>query len=370
MSSAAFLRALKATGYIGPEGQPAPGLLTADAPGAERLRSVMRNVRIGLQADAVFTAQSTPTGIFKDAGSAAPSETDVRHWHEVAWNIGVAPLLWIITPTEVQLYNCYASPSQGGDPGAALRPLDRFDLNADDRLRALDAMCGRLATETGAFWTSAIGQRIDRKYRVDRELLEEINALEQRLTVLPPLTPEAMLEGPTEIAAARDLSQRLIGRCIFTWYLLDRGIAQQFLPAALQQDLSALFATPDNAFALFDWLRSTFNGDLFPMNDPGAERMRLGPQHLSLISDFIELMPHVDQLFAGLRRIKLRQIQPLKMIFHPCCQHRVPSSRHRDRKTQSAWLRLSDVRDEPEIVAKVVIVGVERDFLGAGWDRV
>ena len=288
MSSAAFLRALKATGYIGPEGQPAPGLLTADAPGAERLRSVMRNMRIGLQADAVFTAQSTATGIFKDAGAAAPSESDLRHWHEVAWNIGIAPLLWVITPTEVHLYNCYASPSQGGDPGAALRPLERFDLSADDRLRALDTMCGRLATETGAFWGSAIGQRIDRQYRVDRELLEEINALEQQLTVLPPLTPEAMLEGPAEIAASRDLSQRLIGRCIFTWYLLDRGIAQQFLPAALQHDLGALFATPDSAFALFDWLRKTFNGDLFPMDDPGAERMRLAPQHLALISDFIE----------------------------------------------------------------------------------
>ncbi|HEY3949657.1 MAG TPA: N-6 DNA methylase [Phenylobacterium sp.] len=245
-------------------------------------------MRVGLQADAVFTAQSTPTAIFKDAGDTVPSESDIRHWHQMAWNIGVAPVLWIITPTEVQLYNCYASPSQGGDAGSAVRPLDRFDLNADDRLQALDAMCGRLATETGAFWTSAIGQRIDRQYRVDRELLEEINALEQRLTALPPLKREAMLDGPGESAAARDFSQRLIGRCIFTWYLLDRGLAQQFLSAELQPDLSALFATPDSAFALFDWLRRTFNGDLFPMDDPGAERTRLGPQHLALIGDFIE----------------------------------------------------------------------------------
>ena len=49
-----------------------------------------------------------------------------------------------------------------------------------------------------------------------------------------------------------------------------------------------MFATTERALALFDWLRVTFNGDLFPMDDPGAERQRLGEQHLSLMRDFIE----------------------------------------------------------------------------------
>lgn len=53
-------------------------------------------------------------------------------------------------------------------------------------------------------------------------------------------------------------------------------------------DLSAMFATPTSAFALFDWLRTTFNGDLFPMDDPGAEREQLTAQHLGLIRDFVE----------------------------------------------------------------------------------
>jgi hypothetical protein len=73
MKSAAFTRALQATGYLGPEGQPAPGLLTADNPNAVRLRSIMKDQRIGLNADAVFTAQNNATGIFKDSGDAAPN---------------------------------------------------------------------------------------------------------------------------------------------------------------------------------------------------------------------------------------------------------------------------------------------------------
>lgn len=288
MTSSAFKRALQATGYLGPEGQPAPGLLLATAPEAARLRTVLKDTGVGLSADAVFSAQNIPAGIFKDAGDAAPTEADIGRWHEAAWNIGVAPLLWIITPTEVRLYDCYASPWREADTGVAAQPLERFDLSADYRLRALDSMCGRLATETGAFWSSTIGKRIDRQHRVDRELLGEINALEEQLTALPPAQTEAQLEGPAEIAAARDLAQRLIGRCIFTWYLLDRKIAQPFLPSVLQCDLAKMMATPETTFQLFDWLRETFNGDLFPMDDPGAERTRLGTGHLALLRDFIE----------------------------------------------------------------------------------
>ncbi|MBF0871781.1 HsdM family class I SAM-dependent methyltransferase [Gluconobacter japonicus] len=283
MTSAAFKQALEATGYLGANGRLAPGFVSADDPRAARMRAVFSDDRVGLNADAVFSAQNAPTSIFKDAGHANPSEADLRHWQEAAWNVGVAPLLWIITPADVRLYDCYSLPEQAdAQTDRAPQALDRFVLDSADRLRALDAQCGRVATETGAFWSSAIGSKIDRRHRVDRELLAEISALEDRLTVLgEPQTDEALTH-------ARDIAQRFIGRCIFTWYLLDRGIAQPFLPSGLPADLSAMFATPANAFALFDWLRTTFNGDLFPMDDPGAEREQLTSQHLALIRDFIE----------------------------------------------------------------------------------
>jgi hypothetical protein len=288
MTSSAFLRALQATGYLGPDGLPAPGLLTTGTHVSGRLRSVLRDKRIGLRADAVFTAQNVPTTIFKDAGGDDAQEEDIARWREAAWNIGVAPLLWIITPVEVRLYDCYASPWRDDHFAEASQPLCRFDLADDESLRALDEMCGRLSTETGAFWSSAIGRKIDRQHRVDRQLLAEINALEQRLTELPPEDPSVALDGVDEIHAARGFAQRLIGRCIFSWYLMDREIAQNFVPSNLKFDLAKLMATPEQAFALFEWLRSTFNGDLFPMDDPGAERQRLGETHLSLIREFIE----------------------------------------------------------------------------------
>jgi N-6 DNA Methylase len=283
LTSAAYRRALEATGYLGANGRPSPGLVPAEDPRAGRMRAVFSDNRVGLNADAVFSAQNAPTSIFKDAGHTAPSESDIRDWQEAAWNVGIAPLLWIITPTEIRLYDCYQSPKQtDAQSNQVSQPLDSFVLNSEDRLRALDAQCGRIATETGAFWSSSIGSKIDRRHRVDRELLAEISALEDRLTVLnEPQTKSALVH-------ARDIAQRFIGRCIFTWYLLDREIAKPFLPPSLPADLSVMFATPNNAFALFDWLRTTFNGDLFPMDDPGAEREQLTAQHLELIRDFVE----------------------------------------------------------------------------------
>ena len=287
MTSAPFQRVLEATGYLTPTGESAPGLMMADGATSAKLKAVFADERVGLQADAVFAAQAKPTSIFKDAGTRNPSIEDLKHWHEAAWNLAVAPLLWIVTPTDIRLYDCYRSSEAGAGTRTAV-PLDRFVLDSAERMRTLDGMCGRLATETGAFWSSAIGARINRRHRVDRDLLDEISALEDLLSALPSSTRTIDSSSLTMRAKARNLAQRFIGRCIFTWYLLDRGIAQQFLPVTLPHNLSEMFATRVNAFALFDWLRSTFNGDLFPMDDPGAERNYLTDGHLALIRDFID----------------------------------------------------------------------------------
>jgi hypothetical protein len=66
-------------------------------------------------------------------------------------------------------------------------------------------MCGRLASETGAFWASPIGVKINRRHRVDRDLLAEISALEDLLTALPPFRPQDRMAS-VERALARDLA--------------------------------------------------------------------------------------------------------------------------------------------------------------------
>jgi hypothetical protein len=299
MSSFAFQKALKATGYLMPDGSAAPGLVFAGGGDDSRVRSVLSEGRAGLHADAVFSAQKTPATIFKDAGCEQPTNDQIVRWHEAAWNMGVAPLLWIVTPTDIRLYDCYASPPSENKAQQVAPPLGVFPLDAQERLQALDAMCGRYATETGAFWSSAIGKNIDRRHRVDRALLAEIKALEERLTRLPPADGAPLHDDHEENQAARDFAQRLVGRCIFTSYLLDRHIAQPFLPPGMAGNVTEMFSSVESAFDLFQWLRATFNGDLFPMDDPGAEHHRLGEDHLALLRDFT----NGYSLVSGQRRL-------------------------------------------------------------------
>lgn len=284
MHSPAFQTALKGTGYFLASGEPAHGLRVAGQDTSPDIRSLLATSRTGLRADAVFVDQKRPVSIFKDAGTKAPSDQEVREWHETAWNVGVAPLLWVITPTEIRLYDCYKSPSSA-DPqqSTPTQALESYTLDQVRPQSRLDKACGRLATESGAFWAGPVGRRIDRRHRVDRELLAEINALEKRL-----IEVSQSVNGQQPPGDAVDFAQRLIGRCIFTWYLLDRGLAQPFLPHDLGHDLRTMFETPESAFSLFGWLGDTFNGDLFPIDDLDSERSQLTADHLEFIRDFID----------------------------------------------------------------------------------
>ncbi|CCB63753.1 class I SAM-dependent DNA methyltransferase [Hyphomicrobium sp. MC1] len=279
-----FNKVLRSTGYLNSRGKPVKGLVRPQDRFAYQLRPIFQNDRLGLNADAVFTSHRSPTAIFKDAGKCEPTSEEVVAWHEAAWNVGVAPLLWLITPTEVRLYNCY-EPHRGEGPVES-EPLAKFDHRSESELMRLDEICGRLATETGAFWKSDIGQRIDRRFRVDRVLLDELVALEDCLTRLPSRL-RSPFNGADEARISRDFAQRLIGRCIFTWYLFDRGYLGPTSRGAIRGNLEDQFSSRERAFELFAWLRETFNGDLFPMDQPTAERSRLSDAHLELIRDFI-----------------------------------------------------------------------------------
>ena len=159
MHSQAFQATLEKMGYLAASGKPAPGLALTDGTPHPKLRPVLgRGNGIGLDADAIFSAQDAPVSIFKDAGTAEPGSAQVHRWREAAWNVGLAPLLWVVTPTDVHIYNCYRSPvgspsSQEAYPAA----LASFALSDPRRMAELDSTCGRLATETGAFWSSQLG---------------------------------------------------------------------------------------------------------------------------------------------------------------------------------------------------------------------
>jgi hypothetical protein len=279
------INVLRETGYLSEKGAPAEGLLlpssAAKSPGdAARLGPLFSEREGGLGADAVFRVGTSPVILFKSSEAVPDSE---REWHRIAWNFGVAPLLWVTTPQYVRLYNAYQPPEEYGKRAPLLAEFRTGEALAP-ALRHVEAVCGRRHVAMGSFWKSKLARSIDRRTRIDNVLLGELGDLLVAL-VKRGLKPS--------------LAQKLVGRCVFFQYLVHRGYLREaelearFGASALHEILSDL----DRTYALFRWIRTTFNGDLFPIEDEASERTQLGESAAKLepLADFFGHFNIVDR---------------------------------------------------------------------------
>jgi N-6 DNA Methylase len=264
MSTVSFEQVLTATGYF-TDGQPAPGLhLGEDAQSLRRGR--------GFSPDALWRSPSALTVYFKFELT-TPTDQLVSEWRREIWNEGFAPLLWVISPARIDLYNGFGTPTKEDD---AQRHLIRTFENIDSSLRELDALAGRLSIETGQFWLKAT--TVDRKTSVSQKLLSDLDFLEHDLV-------GSNLD--------RGAAQALIGRVIFIQYLIDREI----VTATRLKKLCGYAALPPilrdrvATGALFAWLSRTFNGDMFP---PSSATSTPQGSHLARVADFLEAIDPQD----------------------------------------------------------------------------
>lgn len=249
---------LESTGYMH-DGAPAPGVRLG--PEARRNRRGHR-----FAPDASWTGATTTTVYFKYAED-RPDEATISTWHREIWNERFAPLLWIISPNVIELYNGFSRPDT---PETAASHQLRIFETIEQHLVELEQVAGRLVMESGQFWSTVTG--IDRKGSVDEQLLSDLAYLEYDLI---------------EDGMERESAQGLIGRSIFTQYLVDREIVGS---SRLQQECGALDlpAALRNSMAsqrLFRWLTEVFNGDIFLSQTIGDD---FNARHLSRIADFLE----------------------------------------------------------------------------------
>ena len=285
---------LEATGYL-TAGGPAPGVsLEQDARDAQRARN--------FTPDATWRGQSTLKVYFKYE-EASPSPKKVAAWRQEVWNEGVAPLLWVICPDKVEVYNGFARPKAHGDADA--HRIRTFKQRGSD-LRQLDTAAGRLAMETGRFWQDSMSERLNRNTSVDRLLLRDIARLARDL-----------------VSSGMDRSdaQSLIGRSIFAQYLVDRRIVtEDFLAATCgRSTLSEILRQGPTSERLFGWLRDTFNGDLFPGNGDMADGL-----HLSRVADFLEAEDATGQTTLFPYQFNIIPVELISSIYEQFAQ---PESR-------------------------------------------
>ena len=160
-------KTLEATGYLD-DGKPAPGVRVDDDARVSR-----RGQRFS--PDALWRGPSALTVYFKyEQSQSSPHE--IATWRQEIWNEGFAPLLWVVSPTKIDLYNAFGRPLESGD--AEANRLRTFSM-IESELAELDAFAGRFSMETGQFWLRA--DSVNRKTTVDQQLLSDLAALEADL---------------------------------------------------------------------------------------------------------------------------------------------------------------------------------------------
>ena len=310
MATDVLRNVLEATGYLA-GGEPAHGVLLGDA-----ARAGCRTRRFA--PDALWRSESALTVHFKYEPD-VPSEERVAEWRRAVWNQGFAPLLWVVSPERIDLYNGFGRPRASGDADAH---RVRWFRTVEGALDELDAFAGRLAMETGRFWQQA--EAVDRRTSVDRQLLSDLAALER------------------DLAAAgldRAAAQGLIGRSIFAQFLVDREIvtAERLESEYGRGTLSAVLRDRRATERLFDWLRDTFNGDVFPSGGaplPDAE-------HLGRVADFLDAVdPESGQGTLFPYQFDVIPVELISSIYEQFA-HAEPSTPGRESETDVFYTRLS-----------------------------
>lgn len=223
-----------------------------------------------INATAVFELSGSPCIYFTQLEQSDPDPRELARLHKLSWNHGLAPMLWVVTPTNVRLYNCYSVPTEDNPDSSNLIAL--FE-NTEASLKQLNEHASRLQLESGEFWQWQNAKQIDRKKRVDRVLVEDLQASEKKLRA----------EG-----LESHVAHALLMRSIFVAYLQDRGILDtQFFRSRFDVDSFVDLLNDTSATSiLFEWLKVTFNGDMFPVSS-GETQNSYEARHLEIVKDLV-----------------------------------------------------------------------------------
>ncbi len=222
--------------------------------------------------DAMYFSGDVPIAYFKLLSSDF-DETEIIALHRRVWNQSRVPLLYVITPGELRIYNCFEKPANPeiDELDTQERLIERFNL-ATGILEGLKKF-SKSQIDSGAFWKSEEGQRFRSDRMVDQRLLKHLRITREKLH---------------KRGLKYSVIHNLIGRSIFILYLEDRGAIDkdtfynQFLDGATTY--SDVIKDKSAVYRLFKKLKEDFNGDLFPVTDEELTS-KVNSTHLKFIRE-------------------------------------------------------------------------------------
>ena len=182
-----------------------------------------------------------------------PSESDERCIHKAVWNFNETPIVIILKPDSVNIYNGFAIDENtkwlkklGNDNDATLNDFKYFEL---------------VTGKTFEKYSNDFAH----KNRVDYKLLQNIEDTQKILC--------------TQHGCSQSIANALLGKVIFIRYLIDRKVTLKFNDTAKQwtnDDLCSLLQNKEQVYSFFEYLQDKekgFNGDLFPIDKETFNRI-------------------------------------------------------------------------------------------------
>ena len=196
--------------------------------------------------------------------------------HRLSWNLGEAPLLFVVTPDEILIYNNYETPQviENGnlDPTAGIiETLNLTNGLASQRL-ALQKY-HRSLLESGEYWRQSM-TRFDAQSRVDATLMSNLRIM--RRTLINQISKRCDKSKETITSVVHSL----LSRSIFIKYLEERkdsngetvfpqGFYSNFLESAKQY--TDVLNSKEATYSLFRTLKEKFNGDTLQVSEVEIE---------------------------------------------------------------------------------------------------
>ena len=262
---------------FGIEGRQPPSLFTnkEELKPATPQAHLLRRAFELLELDGVLCADHSPLIYFKQVKRITAEAVYKLHRH--FWNHGGAPVLVLISDTEVHIYSGMSRPGQSAPSGSDQLPSHIETLN-----RVADALRTFLtAVESGEYFRRH-QKSFNPEQRVDRDLLDNLQDAREKLETISRRKIPVVLDA-------------LLCRLVFTCYLFDREVIGESYLDALGihsaghlRDVLAIqprSKAKSSLYKLFDKLRKDFNGDLFS-DDLDAEADWVLDDHIKTLSDF------------------------------------------------------------------------------------
>ncbi len=274
-----FKNLLEECGFI-EKGQLVPGLINSEL-AKERVTTYLRYRGLlketNVHTDLIYEVPSpvddipgTPCIYFKFTETRTTEM--VNQLRTKIWNHGRIPTLWIVTPNTVRIYNSFARPQLDDMKNPRNHLLGELS-SIGQKLKNIDEF-HRSKFDTGEFWRTGQGRKVNPNQRVDSALLSDLTTTERSLVELV----DKKLDSTTAHA--------LLGRAIFVKYLEDRKILK---PANFHTydctEFKGLLCDKEKTYSFFEWIRATFNGDLFPLTP--REKRDVQSEHLDILYRFL-----------------------------------------------------------------------------------